>query len=145
LPAKTNATAQWRARKLTGFFVSLEFDIQEQPLQVDRKSMSNAKPVDVLFVDPRILSAIEDEKFIVRATRRIGETYQIDFGYGAFYATLAVKKGEVTEQTLADLTKHAELLRKVVANYTVPKRYDLVSAAFASGTAPKLKARAYHA
>ena len=107
--------------------------------------MSNAKPIDVSFVDPRILSAIEDEKFTVRATRRIGETYQIDFGYGAFYATLAVKEGEVTEQTLSDLTERAELLRKVIANYTAPKRYGLVSAAFASGTASKPKARAYHA
>ena len=107
--------------------------------------MSNAKPVDVSFVDPRILSAIEDEKFTVRATRRIGETYQIDFGHGAFYATLAFKKGEVTEQTLADLTNRAELLRKVIVNSTAPKRDGPASAAFASETAPKLKARAYHA
>ena len=107
--------------------------------------MSNAKPVDVSFVDPRILNAIEDETFTVRGTRRIGETYEIDFGYGAFYATLAVTTGEVTEQTLADLIRRAELLRKVIANYTAPKRDGPASAAFASETAPKLKARAYHA
>ena len=102
--------------------------------------MSNAKPVDVSFVDPRILSAIDNERFTVRATRRIGETYEIDFGYGAFYATLAVKKGEVTAQTLGDLTARAELLRKVIANYKAPNRYGPGSAAFASGTRPNPKA-----
>ena len=107
--------------------------------------MSNAKAIDVSFVDPRILSAIENERFTVRATRRIDETYEIDFGHGAFYATLAVKKGEVTAQTLGDLTERADLLRKIITNYTAPKRYSPVSAVFASGAAPKPKARAYHA
>ena len=106
--------------------------------------MSNAKPVDVSFVDPRILSAIDNERFRVRATRWIGETYEVDFGYGAFYATLAVKKGEVTAQTLSDLTERADLLRKVIANYKVPNRYGSVSAAFASGTMPNPKACACH-
>ena len=106
--------------------------------------MSNAKPVDVSFVDPRILSAIAGERFTVRATRRIGETYEVDFGYGAFYATLPVKRGEVTAQTLSDLTARAELLRKVIADYKAPNRYGPVSAAFASGTAPNPKACACH-
>ena len=106
--------------------------------------MSNAKSVDVSFVDPRILSAIVDEGFAVRATRRIGETYEIDFGYGAFYATLVVKEGEVTAQTLSDLTERADLLRKVIANYKGPRPNGPVSAAFASGTAPKPKACACH-
>jgi hypothetical protein len=106
--------------------------------------MSNAKSVDVSFVDSRILSAIHNEGFTVRATRRIGETYEIDFGYGAFYATLAVKKGEVTAQTVSDLTERADLLRKVITNYKAPRRYGPVSAALASGTAPKPKACACH-
>jgi hypothetical protein len=107
--------------------------------------VSNAKPVDVSFVDSSILSAIENVNFSVRATRRINETYEIDFGYGAFYTTLAVKEGVATEQTLDALTERIDLLRKVITNYTAPMRYGPVSAAFASGTAPKPKARANHA
>ena len=107
--------------------------------------VSSAKPVDVSFIDSRILSAIEKAKFTVRATRRIDEIYEIDFGYGAFYATLAVKEGVVTEQTLGALTERIELLRKVMTNYTAPMRYGPVSAAFVSGTTPKAKARANHA
>ncbi len=76
--------------------------------------VSSAKPVDVSFIDLRILSAIEKTKFTVRATRRINETYEIDFGYGAFYATLAVKEGVMTEQTLDALTERIDLLRKVM-------------------------------
>jgi hypothetical protein len=48
----------------------------------------------------RVLSAIEKAKFTVWATRRVNEAYEIDFGYGAFYATLAVKEAAVTEQAL---------------------------------------------
>jgi len=107
--------------------------------------VSSAKPVDVSFVDSRILSAIEKAKFAVRATRRINDTYEIDFGYGAFYAKLAVREGVVTEQTLGALTERIDLLRKVITNYTAPMRYGPVSVAFASGTAPKPKARANHA
>jgi hypothetical protein len=107
--------------------------------------MSNGKSVDVSFVDSRILSAIEGEKFTVRATRRIGETYEIDFGRGAFYAILAVKKGEVTAQTLSVLTERADLLRKVIANHTALKRWGPASTVFVAGTAPKPKARAYDA
>ena len=104
--------------------------------------VSSAKPVDVSFIDSRILSAIEKAKFAVRATRRIDETYEIDFGYGAFYATLPIKEGVVTEQTLGALTERIDLLRKVMTNYTAPMRYRPVSAAFVSGTTPKAKSRA---
>ncbi len=76
----------------------------------------------------------------MRAARRIGESYEIDFGYGVFYATLAVKKGEVTAQTLSDLTERADLLRKLISNYKALKRNGPISAALASGTAPKPKA-----
>jgi hypothetical protein len=107
--------------------------------------VSGAKPVDVSSVDSRILSAIEKAKFTVRATRRVNEVYEIDFGYGAFYATLAVKEGVVTEQTLGALTERIDLLRKVMTNYTAPMRYGPVSVAFAWGTTPKAKARANHA
>jgi len=107
--------------------------------------VSSAKPVDVSFVDSRILSAIEKAKFTVRTTRRINETYEIDFGYGAFYATLAVKQGVAIEQTLGALTERIDLLRKVITNYTAPMRYGPVSAAFASEITPKAKACANHA
>ena len=107
--------------------------------------VSSAKPVDVSFIDSRILSAIERAKFTVRATRRTNETYEIDFGYGAFYATLAVKEGVVTAQTLVTLTERTDVLRKVITNYTAPMRYGPVSAALASGTTPKAKPRANHA
>ena len=81
----------------------------------------------------------------MRATGRIDEIYEIDFGYGAFYATLAVKEGMVTEQTLGALSERIDLLRKVMTNYTAPMRYGPVSAAFVSGTTPKAKVRANHA
>jgi hypothetical protein len=107
--------------------------------------VSSAKPVDVSFVDSRILSAIEKAKFTVRATRRINETYEIDFGAGAFYTTLATKQGVATEQTLGALAERIDLLRKVITNYTAPMRYGPVSAAFASEITPKAKARPNHA
>jgi hypothetical protein len=107
--------------------------------------MRNVKPVDVSFVDSRILSAIEEAKFTVRATRKTNETYEIDFGYGAFYATLAVKEGIVTAQTLSTLTDRTDLLRKVITDYTAPMRRGPVSAAVGSGTTPKPKARANRA
>jgi hypothetical protein len=105
------------------------------------------KTFDVSFIDSRILSAIEKAKFTVRAPRRTNETYEIDFGYGAFYTTLSVKEGVVTEQTLGALTERIDLLRKVITNYnyTAPMRYGPVSAALASGTTPKAKPRANHA
>jgi hypothetical protein len=102
--------------------------------------MPNEKPVDVSFVDPRILSAIKKAKYTVRATRMVERAYEVDFGYGAYYTTIAVKEGEVTAQTLGALTERIDLLRKVIANYTAPMRYGPVSA-FGSGTAPKSKAR----
>jgi hypothetical protein len=79
--------------------------------------MSDEKPVDVSFVDPRILSAIENAKYTVRATRIIKGAYQIDFGYGAFYATLDVKEGEVTAQMLVTLTERIDSLQKVITDY----------------------------
>jgi hypothetical protein len=102
--------------------------------------MPSEKSVDVSFVDSRILSAIEKARYTVRATRMIEGAYEIDFGYGPFYATIAVKEDGVTAQTLGALTERIDLLRKTVTIYTAPMRYGPVSA-FGSGTAPKPKAR----
>ena len=99
-----------------------------------------AQPIDVSFVDSRILSAIEKAKYTVRATRIIEGAYQIDFGYGAFYATLSVEEDGVTEQTLGALTERIDSLRKVISNYTAPMHYGPASA-FGLGTTPKPKAR----
>jgi hypothetical protein len=106
-----------------------------------RTHMSNEKSVDVSFVDSRILSAIKEAKYTVRATRTIEGAYEIDFGDGMFYVTLAVEEGEETAQTLGVLTERIDLLRKVITNYTAPMRYGPVSA-FGSGTAPKPKPKA---
>ena len=51
--------------------------------------MSDEK-IDVPFVDIRILSAIEDANFTVRATRKNLNAYEVDFGQGPFYTTLSV-------------------------------------------------------
>jgi hypothetical protein len=103
-------------------------------------TLVRTQPIDVSFVDSRILAAIEKAKYTVRATRIIEGAYQIDFGYGAFYATLSLEEGGVTAQTLAALTERIDSLRKVINNYTAPMHYGPPSA-FGLGTTPKLEAR----
>jgi hypothetical protein len=84
---------------------------------------------DVSFVDVRILSAIEDAKFTVRATRKNPNAYEVDFGQGPFYSTVSVstKDRNGANKTLAALPEHIEGLRKVITTYTTPLRGGLSS------------------
>ena len=88
--------------------------------------MSDEK-IDVSFVDIRILSAIEDANFTVRATRKNLNAYEVDFGQGPFYTTLSVptKDKNGTSKTLATLPEHIEGLQKVITTYTTPLRGGL--------------------
>jgi hypothetical protein len=83
--------------------------------------MSN---VDVSFVDPRILAAVEAANYTVRDTPKNGlktGTYEVDFGKGQYFATLAVnKESGVTDKTLAVLAERRASLSKVIANYEAP-------------------------
>jgi hypothetical protein len=85
--------------------------------------MSGEK-IDVSFVDSRILFAIEDAKFAVRATRKKPDAYEVDFGQGAFYATVSVstKEQNGANKALAALPEHIDGLRKVIITYTTPIR-----------------------
>lgn len=106
--------------------------------------MSNEKPIDVSFVDARIVAAVEAANYTVRATRETGlkkGTYEVDFGKGQFFATLAVPDSGVTDKTLATLSERTASLGKVIANYEAPSRYGPVSlfttSSVVSATAPK--------
>ena len=97
------------------------------------------KSVDVSIVDPRILLAIKKENYDVRAVRHgPKDSYVIEFGKGAFFATLRVDGGKVTEKTLEELAEQVSSLRKVITCYTEPLRYGPVSS-FGAGL-PKAKA-----
>jgi hypothetical protein len=107
--------------------------------------MSDAKPVDVSFVDARILAAVKAAKCTVQATRKNGvkiaqitdesgkrttvhPTYEVDFGKRQYFVTLAVDKEEgVTSKTRAAIAERTASLEKVITNYEAPMRYGPAS------------------